>query len=201
MKVYTIKNYKGNLLESIKNFQNTHKNMRIVEAFEEMDSLMITAEPKAEQAAEQNMSEPKLSPIHPEEDVAAKQVEETDPIMNFGCRLLFFSVLVHFWHLNCSRNSQHVALQDLYEACTDTADALLEARIGMLHKPIEKCDGYERMAATSLAFNQGSIDNICNVQAEAEALSNQDFGNGISNILDDFSQTCNSVIYKLTRLT
>lgn len=195
MKKYIIKNYKGNLVESLKQFSKTHKKMKIVEAIEDADFLRISAEP--------NVSNPEISSISSEEhmdDVDTKQIDESDSILNFGCRLLFFAVLVHFWHLNCSRNSEHVALQELYEACTDTGDALLEARIGMLHKPIEKCDGYDSMAASTLAYNQGSIDEICNIKAEAESLSNQNFGNGISNILDDFCQTCDSVIYKLTRL-
>lgn len=187
MKKYTIKNYKGNLVESLKQFSKTHKKMKIIEAVEDADFLRISAEP--------NVSNPEISSISSEE-----QIDESDPILNFGCRLLFFAVLVHFWHLNCSHNSEHVTLQELYEACTDTGDALLEARIGMLHKPIEKCDGYDSMAASTLAYNQGSIDEICNIKAEAESLSNQNFGNGISNILDDFCQTCDSVIYKLTRL-
>lgn len=198
MKTYKVKNYKGNLLESVKKFQKAHKNMRIVEAFEQADLLNIAAEPVPEGP---NTTNPDLPPPDVAQQEAPNTQEETDPIMNFGCRLLFFAVLVHLWHLNCSRNSEHLALKELYEACTDTGDALLEARIGRLHKPIEKCYGYDSLSESSLAFNQGSIDQICNVAAEAEALSNQDFGNGISNILDDFCQTCDSVIYKLTRLT
>lgn len=46
MKKYTIKNYKGNLVESLKKFSEKYKGMRIVEAVEDPDekALKVTAE-------------------------------------------------------------------------------------------------------------------------------------------------------------
>lgn len=44
MKTYKIKNYKGNLVESLKKFSDSHKGMKIVEAIEEDGSLKIKAE-------------------------------------------------------------------------------------------------------------------------------------------------------------
>jgi hypothetical protein len=44
MKTYKIKNYKGNLVESLSKFQKSHKGMKIVEAAEENDELKIKAE-------------------------------------------------------------------------------------------------------------------------------------------------------------
>jgi hypothetical protein len=42
MKKYTVKNYKGNLVESLSKFQKSHKNMKVIEAIEEGNSLKIT---------------------------------------------------------------------------------------------------------------------------------------------------------------
>lgn len=42
MKTFKIKNYKGNLVESLSKFQESHKDMKIVEAVEEGDTLKIT---------------------------------------------------------------------------------------------------------------------------------------------------------------
>ena len=42
MKTFKIKNYKGNIVESLSKFQESHKDMKIVEAIEEGDTLKIT---------------------------------------------------------------------------------------------------------------------------------------------------------------
>ena len=42
MKTFKIKNYKGNLVESLSKFQESHKDMKIVEAVEEGNILKIT---------------------------------------------------------------------------------------------------------------------------------------------------------------
>lgn len=44
MKTYKVKNYKGNLVESLSKFQKKHKGMKIVEACEDGDELKIKAE-------------------------------------------------------------------------------------------------------------------------------------------------------------
>lgn len=44
MKTYKIKNYKGNLVESLSRFQNSHKDMKIVEACEDGTDLKIKAD-------------------------------------------------------------------------------------------------------------------------------------------------------------
>ena len=44
MKTFRIKNYKGNLTESVTNFKNKKRGYRIVEAVEDGDGLKITAE-------------------------------------------------------------------------------------------------------------------------------------------------------------
>ena len=43
-KKYIINTYKGNLLESVKRFQNAHKNVKILEAVEDGNKLKITTE-------------------------------------------------------------------------------------------------------------------------------------------------------------
>lgn len=44
MKTYKVKNYKGNLVESLSKFQKSHKGMKIVEAAEDGEELKIKAE-------------------------------------------------------------------------------------------------------------------------------------------------------------
>jgi len=46
MKKYTIKNYKGNLVESLKKFSEKYKGMKIVEATEKNNELKIVCEVK-----------------------------------------------------------------------------------------------------------------------------------------------------------
>ena len=57
MKNYTIKNYKGNILESLKKFQSSHKKMRIVEAVEDEEELKIKAVEEALSDADQELSD------------------------------------------------------------------------------------------------------------------------------------------------
>lgn len=44
MKTFRIRNYKGNLTESLKNFSNKKRGYKIVEALEDAEGLKITAE-------------------------------------------------------------------------------------------------------------------------------------------------------------
>ena len=46
MKKFTVKNYKGNLVESLKKFSDSHKGMKIVEAVEKNNELKIVCEVK-----------------------------------------------------------------------------------------------------------------------------------------------------------
>ena len=46
MKTFKVKNYKGNLVESLKKFSDSHKGMKIVEACEDGDMLKIKTESK-----------------------------------------------------------------------------------------------------------------------------------------------------------
>ena len=186
MKRYTVKNYKGNMLESVSKFQKSHPKMKIVEAFEQDDLLRLSTEP--------------LTGVMPIDDPIAQQeapVQEDAcaSLFEFGSRLLQFGVEVHLWHLNCSRNAQHLALKELYEACDDAGDKLLEALIGKYGRPAAcatdcYCDG---------AFTDSSISKIVAVKDEAASFVDG-IDPGIDNILSDFVEVCNSVIYKLKRL-
>ena len=53
MKTYKVKNYKGNLVESLSKFQKSHKGMKIVEACEDGDDLKIKAEESEKQPVEE----------------------------------------------------------------------------------------------------------------------------------------------------
>lgn len=189
MKTFKVKNYKGNLLESTKKFQASHKNMRIVEAFEDAGVLNITAEP--------NVADPELQQTPPPEFPAAEVAaqETADPIAVFGSKLLSFGVEAHLWHLNCSRNAEHLALKDLYEACDDVGDRLLEASIGQTGVPAAFV-GTEDMDP---AYTEASIGKIVGIKNEAAALIGAGDA-GMDNILGEFCETCNSIIYKLKRL-
>ena len=53
MKTYTVKNYKGNLVESLKKFSDSHKGMKIIEAVENGDNLKI----KVKESEEKQITE------------------------------------------------------------------------------------------------------------------------------------------------
>ena len=189
MKKFTVKNYKGNLLESAKKFQESHKDLRIVEAFEEEDLLRLNAEP-VEQPVPAEIPDPLAK-----EEPAAK-LNTIDQIAAFGSKLLIFGVEVHLWHLNCARNAEHLALKELYEACDDVGDRLLEAVIGQTNVPAT----FVPMEGDS-NYTEASIDKIAAIKNEASELTKRlDIDAGFDNILGDFCETCNSVIYKLKRL-
>ena len=188
MKKFTVKNYKGNLLESTKKFQESHEGMRIVEAIEDGGMLNIMAEP--------NVSDPALPPPEePAEQAAAQVAPPSDQIAVFGSKLLSFGVEAHLWHLNCSRNAEHLTLKDLYEACDDVGDRLLEASIGQTGAPATFV-GTEDMDP---AYTEGSIEKIIAIKNEAAGLIGVGDA-GFDNILGEFCETCNSIVYKLKRL-
>lgn len=199
MKKFIVKNYKGNLLESTKKFSESHKDMKIVEAVEDGEMLNIMAEPLP----------PVTDPLPPAEQDTVGAVEAPDSIMSFGCKVLTFGVEAHFWHLNCLSNSQHLALKDLYEACDDVGDRLLESRIGTTGKPVSMViaefgsDDLTRDADAyvfgKLDFSEASISEIIAIRNEAESLIGQG-GAGVDNILGEFCETCDSIVYKLKRL-
>ena len=196
MKKFTVKNYKGNLLESVKKFQEAHKDMRIVEAFEDAGVLGIGAEPLPPDAVVPE--EPQPPPESVEQDASALVPDPLDPIFAFGSKLLMFGIQVHYWHLNCSRNSEHLALKELYEACDDVGDRLLEAAIGFTGKPTPQ----PSFDGLNVSFTPDSVERIIDIRNEANDLTRRiDIDSGIDNILGDFCETCNSVIYKLKRLT
>ena len=185
MKKYRIKNYKGNLIESVSKFQKTHSKMRIVEAFEDEMGLAIAAEP--------NTTNP-YDTVDQQETVPADQQDPIDRISAFGAKLLMFGVEVHLWHLNCRKYAQHLALQELYEACDDIGDKLVEAVIGINAKPVA-CP----VADMTCDFTEHSIDKILAMKGEAASLAGCGYA-GIDNVLDDFCEICNSVVYKLKQL-
>ena len=82
MKTYKIKNYKGDLLESVKKFQAKHSDMRIVEATEDGEELRIKAESddfckpyQADKVLESTtIQNVKWAPFDPENDNVEKDV-------------------------------------------------------------------------------------------------------------------------------
>ena len=183
MKKYTVKNYKGNLLEATKKFLDTHKGMKIVEAFEDSGTLNIMAD-----------QFPAETPEVAAQDTKNTMAPETNALMDFGSKLLTFGVETHLWHLNCARNAQHLALKELYEACDDVGDRLLEAEIGVTDQPAKFTN-----IDIDPTFTDASIDKIVAIKSEAEALVGK-FGAGPDNILGEFCEICDSVVYKLRRL-
>jgi len=168
MKKYTVKNYKGNLVESLEKFKKSHEKMRIVEAVEGEDFLTIVADDYL-----------------------------STPLFDFGSKLLMFGVEVHLWHLNCDNGDTHAALKELYEACDDIGDRLLEALIGIYGGTVTI---HAASTETEVGrYDRACIDKISAMKEEAAGLAPGSPA-GISSILDDFCETCNSVIYKLKQL-
>lgn len=191
MKKFTVKNYKGNLTESVKKFQESHEGMRVVEAFEEAGALNIMAEPDTTGSKSQSV------PENPPAEVVA-ELSPVDRIAAFGSKLLSFGIEAHLWHLNCSRNAEHLALKDLYEACDDVGDRLLEAAIGQTNVPAS----FVPVEDMDPAYTETSIEKIVAIKNEADELTRRlDIEAGFDNILGEFCETCNSIIYKLKRLS
>lgn len=137
------------------------------------------------------------------EDEIAQDIEDfisdEDILISFGSRLLAFGVRAHFWHLNCNTDAAHLALKDLYEACDSTGDKLLESVMSQMTGIINSANISQDMF-NSLGFDSSSITEIIQLRNDAEdlmAIANE----GIKNILADFVETCDTVIYKLNRLS
>ena len=124
--------------------------------------------------------------------------ESLDPIVSFANKAMFFAVLVHFWHLNCRKNGQHLALKDLYESLTDNADKLFEAVIGQTGNSVKVKNPDIDFKGE---YTDKSIEEIKALRNETSKLEGEVKDNpGIANILADIVEDCDSAIYKLTRL-
>ena len=129
---------------------------------------------------------------------SAEATDSLKDIAAFASKAMFFSVLVHFWHLNCGSNAQHLALKDLYESLDDNADKLLEAVIGQIGESVNITNpGFEFKGE----FTEESIEQVKAIKDEASKLEATVEGNpGIANVLADIVEDCDSAIYKLKRL-
>lgn len=194
MKKYTIKNFKGNMIESLKKFQNNHPKCKINEAVVNGNELALLVK---------DIEDKTNSSCDSDENCTNNRFNK---VFAFGYKLLNFGVKAHIWHLNARKNSIHMTLQDLYETCDDVGDKLIEAVIGLTGTDIDidnldcvyECD----TNSTSLKdCNISIVDNIRQIKCEAEAISSLKIDVGISNVLDDFCASLNSIIYKLSRLT
>ena len=139
--------------------------------------------------------------INENKNLVKESAEATNSLKDvaaFASKAMFFSVLVHFWHLNCDSNSQHLALKDLYESLDDNADKLLEAVIGQTGESIKITNpGFEFKGE----FTEEAIGQIKAIKDEASKLEAAVEDNpGIANVLADIVEDCDSAIYKLTRL-
>ena len=129
---------------------------------------------------------------------SAEAAESLKDVAAFASKAMFFSVLVHFWHLNCGSNAQHLALKDLYESLDDNADKLLEAVIGQTGESVKITNpGFEFKGE----FTEEAIGQIKAIKDEASKLEATVESNpGIANVLADIVEDCDSAIYKLKRL-
>ena len=133
-----------------------------------------------------------------EENEAA---DDFNKYLDFGCKVLMFGIEAHIWHLNCESNAAHLALKDLYESCDDLGDQLLEATLGITGGYIENKAGSNEYEFGDLRYaSETAIAKINELTREAQDLIDGCDDSGIENILADFCETCNSVVYKLKRL-
>ena len=133
------------------------------------------------------------------EKTEGPQEADLNNLLDFGATLLMFATEVHIWHLNCERNSIHVALQDLYETTTDIADKLLEAVMGITGSKLENKPENQDYVFGNLIYSEACIDRIRQMEATAEVLIPTGFS-GVDNILADFCEKCDEVVYKLKQL-
>ena len=131
---------------------------------------------------------------------AVPSQEFINKIINFGCDLLMFGVESHIWHLNCDSNSAHLTLKEFYEGCDDIGDKLLESALGLSGGYIENKPENKEYEFGNLEFDDKAISKIRWMGIQAAELIEDCHNAGIENILADFCELCNSVVYKLKRL-
>lgn len=188
---YIVENYKGNIVEALKKFSTQFKGAKILEAVTTPDGLEITAN-VASPAIDTEVAAQEAPVVEPEKE----KLMPFDLVRILGSKILMFGLEVHMWHLNCSKNSEHLALKELYEACDDIGDRLLEATIGCTGKPVNII--YDN--ASSEYEKESCLTKIGNFRYRADKLIGKTENGGIDNILGEFCEICNSVIYKLSRL-
>ena len=120
----------------------------------------------------------------------------TEQISAFGVKTLVFSLVVHFWHINCTSDADHNCLRDFYYFLEDKGDALIEAIVGRVNVP-----AIGQAIIDYGEFGDISIEDIKKYREEAEAVAAIAKGDaGISHILGEIIEKCDNVIFRLSRL-
>ncbi len=120
----------------------------------------------------------------------------TEQVSAFGVKTLVFSLVVHFWHINCTSDAEHNCLREFYYFLEDKGDALIETIVGRVNVP-----AVGQAVIDYGEFGDLSIEDIKRYRQEAEmvaAIVKDDAG--ISNIIADIIERCDNVIFRLTRL-
>ena len=120
----------------------------------------------------------------------------TEQISAFGVKTLVFSLVVHFWHINCTSDADHNCLREFYYFLEDKGDALIEAIVGRVNVP-----AVGQAIIDYGEFGDLSIEDIKRYRNEAEAVAAIAKGDaGIYHILGDIIERCDNVIFRLSRL-
>ena len=102
--------------------------------------------------------------------------------------LLDESNKLNHMHWGVNKMSKHTLLQEAYDLCRDTGDALAETYVSLTGKP----------ASDEKTDDETVIKALENLQARmAEASSkNEKFPEGLKNIYADFDEKITSILYK-----
>lgn len=95
---------------------------------------------------------------------------------------------VNNMHWGVDKMSKHTLLQEAYDLCRDTGDALAETYVSITGKP----------ASDAKTDDESVIAKLKNLQermAEASA-KNEKFPEGLKNIFADFDEKITSILYK-----
>ena len=109
-------------------------------------------------------------------------------IKNMPKWLLNESNELNYMHWDVDKMSKHTLLQEAYELCRDTGDALAEAYIGITGKAVSDENTDDETVIKKL-------ENLKTRMAEA-CSKNDKFPEGLKNIFADFDEKITSILYK-----
>lgn len=125
-------------------------------------------------------------------------IVQADSLCRYVLKLFNLRTQLHIWHLQTKSMTEHLALNDLYDAIPDLADAIAEGVKGLIGEFTLESEGGVRFVGWT---PQVAVATLNECRAEADVLFEEYANNSIlSGTLASISTAVNKAIYKIRDL-
>ncbi|MCQ2123358.1 MAG: hypothetical protein MJZ25_04155 [Fibrobacter sp.] len=142
-----------------------------------------------------------LSVYAPRFEAADGKGRNYETLKTLSVWLLTEANILNIYHWNVGISNKHELLNDAYELCRDTGDAMAEAYIALTGNDCTP-SAIELPQASSWAPSDDEILEVLksiNKHMNSAVEKNPNFSEGVKNMFADFDEAMTSIIYKYSR--